>query len=1050
MDFDLNNQDLVQDHEEKICDPDDAKPAITGNDAHSGGDNSDSEKEDQQEEDFKVDDSCPLEEQFPMRNTFTFGDLTISSNFDAGNLRKCVKATTCSGIIQKDKSSVKDNGDDCTNKFDMWISCDGLPYRTSGMRTWFYFYVLGAKKNQKLKFSVKNMNNQGKLLKMGLRPVYRVIPKGKYWQKVSGNTTWSKGQYGLEVNFEHTFTAGPSERVYFAFTYPFSYHDIQQKTLKIEQKLENKSKYDHVYYHKELLGRSIENRRVDLITLTSKTGMTEEHEDLIENCFPEHEGDKSKRPFKFENKKTVFLSARVHPGETPASFVLNGIFDILLNTNRPYGKYLLDLFVFKIIPCLNPDGCSRGYFRLDTKCQNLNRYYQNPTIEKQPTIYVTKQAIIQQSNYGVLQYYIDLHAHATKVGCFLFGNAHKAERMLDNLMLAKMISMNSLNFDITECCFSEKNMKVKDSKSGLSREGSGRVGIYKATDCTHCYTLECNYASGKKLSHLPPKYNKEKKIIEPESYITDPKSYMYRNKPPVYNIDIFENIGRATMISFLDLANKNPISRVPKSIYKDVENMRLELSLQNNINVAEAKKRKEVLLRKKLEQQERATQGPQPWVHKRAVITPNTSNRISKLHRGQSCIGADIVINKEEEKPTRSAKPRSSSLNHHNTNKSRKLLRKQGTKYTRNSNHLSIKQRKKGQDDREKEMRNTKELNCAKIDNIKENQAINPHNQSHFRLEKKLKRKLVNKNYKNGSVKGIDEFLRSRSKQPRQSVKLSEINPCISTCGYNRRQDMGQFRNPMENLDDSEIYPPNTNGQNIFKNSSSNSNSRVGKRNASHIINGHQNLTGETDSYFRTGQDHIDEYPDFPLEIENEIKYLNKPNLTHKEIIMQNRQLAQNYPRLGKFDDRSLDERDCWENREYVQQHHLNESTQNSSKVMDISDSSRSRFMSNQLTDRQVVRNCNKVDIKYQFPQIAHKSKYTKSILNSNGRIQFMPPSIPGPNACTAVKTGMLIIGGNSIGPGSSYYKDQKILKKLKRRKTLSKMRNNKKIIVNN
>ena len=52
-------------------------------------------------------------------------------------------------------------------------------------------------------------------------------------------------------------------------------------------------------------------------------------------------------------------------------------------------------------------------------------------------------------------------------------------------MLAKMISMNSLNFDYNECLFSAKNMKVKDRGDGLSREGSGRVGIYNATGISH-------------------------------------------------------------------------------------------------------------------------------------------------------------------------------------------------------------------------------------------------------------------------------------------------------------------------------------------------------------------------------------------------------------------------------------------------------------------------------------------------------------------------------------------------------------------------------------
>lgn len=36
-------------------------------------------------------------------------------------------------------------------------------------------------------------------------------------------------------------------------------------------------------------------------------------------------------------------------------------------------------------------------------------------------------------------------------------------------------------------------MTVKDGGSGLSREGCGRVGIYKATGLINSYTLECHY-----------------------------------------------------------------------------------------------------------------------------------------------------------------------------------------------------------------------------------------------------------------------------------------------------------------------------------------------------------------------------------------------------------------------------------------------------------------------------------------------------------------------------------------------------------------------------
>ena len=89
--------------------------------------------------------------------------------------------------------------------------------------------------------------------------------------------------------------------------------------------------------------------------------------------------------------------------------------------------------------------------------------------------------------------YIDLHGHAVKKGCFIFGNSlSNPTDQCSNMLFAKLISMNSLNFDFAECSFTEKLMSVKD-RCGLSREGSGRVGIFKATGLVQCYTLECNF-----------------------------------------------------------------------------------------------------------------------------------------------------------------------------------------------------------------------------------------------------------------------------------------------------------------------------------------------------------------------------------------------------------------------------------------------------------------------------------------------------------------------------------------------------------------------------
>lgn len=141
-----------------------------------------------------------------------------------------------------------------------------------------------------------------------------------------------------------------------------------------------------------MLYYSRERRPMEMITFTDRTKMMDEREALIDECFPDAKGDPTYRPFRFD-KPTVFISARVHPGETPASFMLDGVWKMLADEKSEQGRVLREKFCFKIVPMLNPDGVYRGYYRLDTAGQNLNRYYVNPDKVKQPTIWAVKKAI---------------------------------------------------------------------------------------------------------------------------------------------------------------------------------------------------------------------------------------------------------------------------------------------------------------------------------------------------------------------------------------------------------------------------------------------------------------------------------------------------------------------------------------------------------------------------------------------------------------------------------------------------------------------------------
>lgn len=134
-----------------------------------------------------------------------------------------------------------------------------------------------------------------------------------------------------------------------------------------------------MYVHREVVCYSREKRPMEMLTITKDVKRTEQREALLDGLFLDANGDPESRPYLFD-KPTIFISARVHPGETPASFVLDGIMKFLLK-NSEQARILLTKFTFKIVPMLNPDGVYRGYWRLDTLAQNLNRYYTNPSAE---------------------------------------------------------------------------------------------------------------------------------------------------------------------------------------------------------------------------------------------------------------------------------------------------------------------------------------------------------------------------------------------------------------------------------------------------------------------------------------------------------------------------------------------------------------------------------------------------------------------------------------------------------------------------------------------
>lgn len=194
------------------------------------------------------------------------------------------------------------------------------------------------------------------------------------------------------LSFKYKTPENAQSITYFAFTYPFSYTELQQMLDNIDRRFANAKSYskDDIYYTRECVCHTLEGRRVDLLTISSYHNMTSEREPRLKNLFPY---ENIPRPFTFTGKKVIFVSARVHPGETPSSFVFNGLLNLLLNREDSVAVMLRRLYVFKMIPFLNPDGVARGHYRTDTRGVNLNRVYLRPVFELHPSIFASRSLI---------------------------------------------------------------------------------------------------------------------------------------------------------------------------------------------------------------------------------------------------------------------------------------------------------------------------------------------------------------------------------------------------------------------------------------------------------------------------------------------------------------------------------------------------------------------------------------------------------------------------------------------------------------------------------
>ena len=231
------------------------------------------------------------------------------------------------------------------------------------------------------------------------------------------------------------------------------------------------------FFQREILCCSLQGRKLDLLTISSPANLRLDAA-LRAGQPPGPDASCGVVPPRF----IIFISARVHPGETPCSFVMHGLL-LFLTSDHPRARELREVAILKVVPMLNPDGVFLGNYRCNSIGLDLNRMWHAPLPDTAPTIHSMRQSAQQYTQHPLcrLEMILDMHAHSTCMNCFIFANMPDDPRQMDDVAsFPRSLGTHAAAFALTGCKFDTDPSKV----------GTGRRALSVALPGVHCYTLE--------------------------------------------------------------------------------------------------------------------------------------------------------------------------------------------------------------------------------------------------------------------------------------------------------------------------------------------------------------------------------------------------------------------------------------------------------------------------------------------------------------------------------------------------------------------------------
>ena len=234
----------------------------------------------------------------------------------------------------------------------------------------------------------------------------------EYWFRLP--TSYKDGKLTIVAELE-------CDTIQIAYFAPYSYERHQDLLAAVQT---------HPLVSVEHLGETLDKRDLTLVKIA--------------------DGDSSSD----KSKRNIWITARQHPGETMAEWLVEGLLYSLLDSDNAIAKLLLEKANFYIVPNMNPDGSVRGHLRTNAVGTNLNREWLSPSLEKSPEVF---HVINKMEATGVDLFY-DVHGDEALPYVFLAGSqgtpsyndrlARLRDKFSDVLKLASADFQSEFGYDI--------------------------------------------------------------------------------------------------------------------------------------------------------------------------------------------------------------------------------------------------------------------------------------------------------------------------------------------------------------------------------------------------------------------------------------------------------------------------------------------------------------------------------------------------------------------------------------------------------------------------